>query len=351
MKEHGCMKHRWLLVAILFALGAATALFPQTLLAQAFLVQTHSSPTAGAISASPETRPQPPLQSHPPFKRHPVVALTFDDLPAGGGLRPGVTRVGILTHLTEELRANHLKGVYGFVNAVDLGGDPDTQQALRIWMGAGMNIGNHTWSHPALSSETAADYEHNIALDEPALRQYAGKRNWHWLRFPYMEEGDTLAKRNDVRDWLRQHGYRIAEITLNFNDDDWSDPYLRCMEKHDQAGIAWLQQSYLEAAAQLIPFEREEQQLAFGHEIPNVLLLHATEFTTLMLPSLIRLLKQQGFRFASLPKVEKNRAYALDPAIGLPNGGQFSDEFLYAQHVKPPPSFPEPVKHLNDLCR
>ena len=35
------------------------------------------------------------------------------------------------------------------MNAVKLENDPDAQQALRIWVDAGMNVGNHTWSHPS----------------------------------------------------------------------------------------------------------------------------------------------------------------------------------------------------------
>src|ERR1017187_2635551 len=84
--------------------------------------------------------------------QHPVVALTFDDLPAAGSLPAGDKRSRIATTLTAELKANHLKGTYGFVNAVKLENDPDAQQALRIWVIAGMNIGNHTWSHPSINS-------------------------------------------------------------------------------------------------------------------------------------------------------------------------------------------------------
>ncbi len=330
------MKRCWLVGGMVFGLGAAGAL----------AARTYSTGATRTVSARPRTTPQ-----LLPLQPHPIVALTFDDLPAAGGLRPDITRVEIATRLTTELRANHVKGVYGFVNAVDLGDDPDTQQALRVWIKAGMNIGNHTWSHPSLSSESAAAFEHNIALDEPALRQYAGRRNWHWFRYPYLEEGATLQERKEVRDWLYRHRYRIAEVTLNFNDDDWSDPYLRCMDKHDEAGIAWLQRSYLENAEEFVRQGREEEQIAFGHEIPNVLLLHATRFTALMLPDLMQQLKQKGFRFAPLPKVEKNPAYALDPDIALPQGGSLPEEVLAARHVQVPPAKPEPVEQLDSVCR
>jgi len=312
---------------------------------------------AALASASPSRTPGrtstavQPAPAHFHLKRHPVVALTFDDLPAGGGLHVGQTRTGTATRLAGELRANHLKGVYGFVIGSDIDDDPDTQGALRIWLDAGMNIGNHTWSHPELTAVSAADYIHEIALDEPALRQYAGDRDWRWFRYPYLEEGDTLAKRDAVRGWLFAHGYRVAQVTLNFQDDDWDDPYGRCLARHDEAGIAWLKQSYMDNAAEFIRVGREEQDIAFGHEIPNVLLLHATSFTTLMLPSLLQLLRSEGFRFAPLAKVERNPVYALNPNAALPDGGSLTNQFLDARHLPYPPFKPEPVEKLNSLCQ
>ena len=285
------------------------------------------------------------------LKRHPVVALTFDDVPAAGDLQPGQTRASIARALAAELRAGHLKGTYGFVNAEDLEGDADVQEALRLWLDAGMNIGNHTWSHPSLSDVTAEAYEHDIALDEPALAEYAGKRDWHWFRYPYLEEGDTLEKRRAVRDWLRRKGYRTAQVTLNFNDDDWDDAYGRCAAKHDEAAIGWLKQSYMDNAAQFIRVGREEEQTAFGHEIPNVLLLHETAFTTLMMPDLLRLLRMQGFRFKPLSEVERDPAYALDPDAALKDGGSLPNQFLNSRHLAYPPFTPEPEEKLDSICR
>lgn len=323
----------------------------------ALCIPALSAPAALAAPQITPAKPATPAKPHPlthfrPLKPHPVVALSFDDLPAAGDLRPGQSRVHILTQLSTELRAANLKGVYGFVNAVDLPGDPDCRQALRIWRAAGMKIGNHTFDHPELDKVSAASYTANIARDEPYLRQFAGKSNWRWFRYPYLEEGNTRRKHLAVRHWLHAHGYRVAEVTLNFNDDDWSDAYTRCKARNDTAAIDWLEKSYLQNAAEFIPIEREQQQVAFGHEIPNVLLLHGTEFTTLMLPRLIDLLRRQGFRFSTVPKVERNRAYHHDPAVGLPEGGSFTTMTLLARHrtVYLPPHPPEPLQKLNTIC-
>ncbi len=333
------MGRRWLVCGILFVLGAGSA--PA--------IARQPIPANPAVAAGPAATSQPPKTYH--LKAHPVVALTFDDLPAAGSLPPGDNRVRILTTLTEELRAHHLKGVYGFVNAVSLPGDQDAQQALRIWLAAGMNIGNHTWSHPSLTDSTAAAFEHDIALDEPLLSQFAGSRDWHFFRFPYLEEGDTLAKRDAVRAWLHDHGYRVAQVTLNFNDDSWNDPYARCMAQHNTAAIAWLQQSYLENAAEFLRVGREEELIAFGREVPNVLLLHGTAFTTLMLPDLFKILHQQGFRFASLPKVESNPIYSRNVSAALKDGGSLPNQYLNSRHLPYPPLTDEPYDKLDSLCQ
>lgn len=308
--------------------------------------------TAAALQSSYQAATPPTTQtSAVPLDPHPTVALTFDDLPAAGTLPPGQNRTEIATALAGALKANHLEGTYGFVNAVKLENDPDAQHSLRVWVDAGMNIGNHTWSHMSLTGHTAEVYEQEIALNEPALAQNAGKRDWHWFRYPFLTEGETLEKRHAVRTYLREHGYRVAQVTLDFEDYAWNDAYARCSAKPDDVAIAWLRQSYLESAAEYIRQEREEERIVFGHEIPNVMLLHGTAFTTRMLPDLLDLLRNEGFRFAALAEVEQDPAYAQDPDVALEYGDTLPEKFMNARHVNDPQVQPKPFDKLKSLCR
>ncbi len=329
------MKNRMLTVVVAcFSLAAMTAKCAQS---------SHDpDPSASGHKAVPAL---------PPLAAHPVVALTFDDLPAAGSLPLGENRTRIATSLAAELTANHLEGTYGFVNASKLQNDPDAQQAVHVWVDAGMNIGSHTWSHISLTSNSAEAFEKDIAQNEEALAAYAGGRDWHWFRYPFLWEGDTLDKRNAVRNYLREHGYRVAQVSLDFEDYAWNDAYARCSAKQDAASIAWLKQSYLETATEYIRLGREEQQIAFGHEIPNVMLLHATAFTTLMVPELVNMLRTQGFQFASLPDVEKDPAYALDPDAALKYGGTLPDQFMDSRHLPYPAFKPKPFDRLKTLCQ
>jgi len=331
------MKQRLLALAIALGMGAA-------------------APWAVAQSSHPPSSPQVAQSSATPLDPHPSVALTFDDLPAAGSLPAGQNRTKIATALAVELKANHLEGTYGFVNAVKLENDPDAQQALRIWVDAGMNVGNHTWSHISLTDNTAEAFEREIALDEPALAQFAGERDWHWFRYPFLWEGETLEKRRAVRAWLKGRGYRTAQVTLDFEDYAWNDAYARCSANPGAAtinaeAIAWLRQSYLENAAEYIRLGREEERIALGHEIPNVMLLHATAFTTLMLPDLLDLLRKEGFRFAALDKVEQDPAYAQDPDAALRYGGTLPDQFMDSRKLPYPAFKPKPMEKLQSLCR
>jgi peptidoglycan/xylan/chitin deacetylase (PgdA/CDA1 family) len=311
-------------------------------------IHAQSSHDPEPVAPGVKAAPAPALS---PLAVHPVVALTFDDLPAAGSLPSGENRTSIATSLAAELQANHLQGTYGFVNASKLQNDPDAQQALHVWVDAGMNIGSHTWSHMSLTGNTADAFENDIARNEDALGKYSSGRDWHWFRYPFLWEGDALDKRHAVRSYLREHGYRVAQVSLDFEDYAWNDAYARCSAKQDAAAIAWLKQSYLETATEYIRLGREEQQIAFGHEIPNVILLHATAFTTLMVPELVNMLRAQGFQFASLPDVEKDPAYALDPDAALKYGGTLPDQFMDSRHLQYPAFKAKPFSTLKSLCQ
>jgi peptidoglycan/xylan/chitin deacetylase (PgdA/CDA1 family) len=313
----------------------------------ASILAAQSSHDADPATQQGDTQPT----QHFQLIAHPVVALTFDDLPGAGNLPPGMTRTQVATDLATVLKANHLEGTYGFVNARGIENVSDDQGALHAWLDAGMNIGSRTWSHLSLTSNTAEAFEHDIDLNEPVLKEFAGSRDWHWFRYPFLWEGDTLEKRHAVRSYLNDHGYRVAQVTLDFEDYAWNDAYARCSATHDVAAISWLKQSYLDTAAEYIKFGREEEWIAFGHEIPNVMLLHQTAFTTLMLPDLLVLLRNDGFRFASLAEVEHDPAYALDPDAPLKYGGTLPDQFMDSRKLKYPPFKPKPFAQLKSICQ
>ena len=207
------------------------------------------------------------------------LAITFDDLPLNGELPPGVTRTETARNVLAILKKRHVPPVYGFVNAKKLEGNPDGAEALKMWAAA-EPVGNHTYSHMDLEKNTAEAFESEIEENEPALELLQAKDDWHWLRYPYLHEGDTVEKRRAVRAYLKTHGYRIAQVTLDWEDYLWNFAYARCAAKNDQKSIAWLRSSYLSTASEFLDLGRAQAKLIYGRDISYVLLLHMGAFSS-----------------------------------------------------------------------
>lgn len=279
------------------------------------------------------------------------VAITFDDLPLNGDLPPGVTQVQIASDTLAILKARHVPPVYGFINAKKLEGDSDAASALKLWA-AEEPFGNHTYGHMDLNDNPAEAFEREIEENEPALELLAGKgSNWHWLRYPYLREGDTVEKRRAVRAYLQTHGYRVAQVTLDWEDYLWNSAYARCAAKNDEQSIAWLKSSYLEIESSYLDLGRDLAKLVYGHDINHVLLLHLGAFSSTILPDALDLLEKKGFTFSTLEEVESDPVYLGDPDVGSKYGGTFLELWIEAKKIKFPPVMPKPYRELEQICK
>ncbi len=278
------------------------------------------------------------------------VAFTFDDLPAHGPLPPGEYRPEPIRSILKTLKAENMPPIYGFVNGFRTAQYPYQTKLLREWIASGNPLGNHTWSHPSLDKSSAKSYIHNIAENEPLLEKVDPVGDWRWFRFPYLEEGDTMAKRDAVRDYLLGHQYKIAEVNLDFGDYLWNDAYARCAAKKDESAISSLHDSYLATADEYITYSRTLSQRLYGRDIPYVLLLHVGAFDAKMLPELIGLFRMRGFEFVSLPQAESDPAYSVDPKVAYPGGGLLMELVAATKNVALPKAT-EPEDELEKMCR
>jgi peptidoglycan/xylan/chitin deacetylase (PgdA/CDA1 family) len=279
------------------------------------------------------------------------IAITFDDLPLNGELPPGVTRVQIARDTLALLKARHVPAAYGFINARKLEGNADASEALKVWAAA-EPIGNHTYSHMDLNANPAEAFEREIEQNEPALELLAAKDgNWHWLRYPYLREGETVEKRRAVRAYLQAHQYRVAQVTMDWEDYLWNSAYARCVAKSDAKSIEWLRSSYLNIASQYLDLGREMATLVYGHDINHVLLLHLGAFSSTILPDALDLLKKKGFKLVTLEEAESDPAYEGDPDAGSKYGGSLLDQWMDARQIKYPAVAQKPYEELKAVCQ
>ena len=287
------------------------------------------------------------------------LAITWDDLPAHGPLPAGETRVAIAQKIITAMQQAKLPPVYGFVNGIQTQNEPASTPVLQLWRDAGLPLGNHTWSHMNLNANPLADWEQDVTRNEPMLRKYMGAADWHWLRYPYLAEGDTAQKRAAERRFLAERGYKIANVTMSFSDYLYNEPYARCVAKKDNAAIAKLEASYLAAADvasylaaadAAIVYSRAMSKALYGHDIPYVLLRHVGAFDARMLPRLLALYRERGFSFVTLEEAESAPFYKNDLDLSLPSSPDSLEAAMAARGL-PLPAAPSPGLDLDKLCR
>jgi len=279
------------------------------------------------------------------------VAITFDDLPAHGQLPAGVTREEVTRKILAAFKEAKVPEVYGFINAGKLQTHPEDIKVLQLWREAGEPLANHTYDHMSLNSNPLPAFEENVAKDEATLQQLMGKNDWHWFRYPYLDEGDTLEKRRKARTYLKEHHYRIAQVSLDFEDYAWNGPYARCSEKKDEKGIAWLKESYLNTATEYMKLGQQLSQQLFGRNVKHILLMHVGAFDAEMLPQLLAQMKQQGFKFITLKEAESDPVYEIDPDIVRKEGSPILEQIMDSRQLPLPPHVEKPMKELQEVCR
>jgi peptidoglycan/xylan/chitin deacetylase (PgdA/CDA1 family) len=248
------------------------------------------------------------------------------------------------------LRERQVPPVYGSVNAAKLEGTPDGADALRHWVAAGERIGYHAYSHPDLNESQVDSFLADARRDEPVLELLAPGGAWRWFRFPYLREGDTLYRRRAVRSRLLADGYRIAQVTIDWEDYLRSSPYARCVAPGDRKAMDRLRSCYLAVASAYLDANRQMAARVFGHPIRHVQLLHLGLFGRTVLPDVLDLLAKKGITLVSLEEAERDPAHATDPDAASRDGGSLTEQWLDKHCIASPPVPEKSYRELEHTC-
>ena len=262
------------------------------------------------------------------------VAVTVDDLPTHGQLPPGTSRLEITSEMLSVLKKYQVPEVYGFINTGRVESAKDDAAVLKAWRAAGYPLGNHTYTHKDLHKVSLDDFRRDIESNENALKNLSGRSDWKYFRYPYLHEGDSLLKRSAIRTYLFERKYRIAEVTIDFEDWSWNDPYARCVKRDDKKAIAWLKESYLHNAVVTLHQAQEITDYLYKRPVKHVLLLHIGAFDAKMLDELLKTYKANGVRFIPLSEALKDEIYAHDPGMPSQAGSEFTFQVMKERGIK-----------------
>src|ERR687895_85181 len=145
--------------------------------------------------------------------RRPELAITIDDFnlfrapPAVAESRNRALLNALRTH-------SNLKAA-AFIAGRNI--DSETGKNLvREWGTAGHLIANHTYSHWLYSSRNFDEFAQDVLRGEALIKDVPGFTKL--FRFPLLKEGNTLERRDKMRHFLKQHGYRMGYVTIDASD-------------------------------------------------------------------------------------------------------------------------------------
>lgn len=241
------------------------------------------------------------------------LAITVDDLPAHSVAHPGRTRLDIAAEMIAALKAAGAPPTYGFANGIPMEWDPAVANVLSMWHDAGFFLANHTFSHVDLAQVSAEAFIDDIEKMDRALTPWGSASQSKLFRYPYLSEGDTHAKRRAVREYLNQRGYRIAPVTVDYNDWAWSAAYTRCSLAHDDEAMRQLHDQVVTAARRKLREAQHQSISLVGRDIKHILLLHISALTARTLPALLATFQADGVKLIGLPVALEDPVYRIDP--------------------------------------
>jgi peptidoglycan/xylan/chitin deacetylase (PgdA/CDA1 family) len=262
------------------------------------------------------------------------LAITIDDLPVHGTLPKDVSRIQVADKMVSVLNKYNIPEVYGFINASKVEFQKDDLKILQLWRKVGYPLGNHTYSHMDLHKNSIKDFEDDITRNEKSLKELNGDADWKYFRYPYLREGESIEKRNAIRNFLKDKGYKIAQVTVDFEDWAWNEPYARCKDQKNSKSIAELKKSYLEHASQILDQTQKSTKYLFKRSVKNILLLHIGAFDAEMLEDLIKLYQKKGVKFISLSDAVTDDIYKIDPGVFGKWGAEFQNQILKSKNLK-----------------
>jgi peptidoglycan/xylan/chitin deacetylase (PgdA/CDA1 family) len=256
------------------------------------------------------------------------IAVTIDDGPATGTGSNLDAFLRISDALRESFVAEKVPAIM-FVNERQLhvDGQRDARvDTLNRWLDAGLDLGNHTYSHPNLNDLTLARYLDDIIKGEVISRSLleTRKRSLVWFRYPFLASGrDEIA--THVEEFLAARGYRIAPVSLDYSDYRFAGIHSRHLQAGAQEKADEQFSTMLQALDVAFAHAETRSREVLGYELPQTLLIHCNELNALTLRTTIQRIRDRGYTFVSLDEAMEDPAYQMN---GIRPGGMGGGGFL-----------------------
>jgi peptidoglycan/xylan/chitin deacetylase (PgdA/CDA1 family) len=250
------------------------------------------------------------------FAQQREIAVTIDDLPlVASAVKDSSEYIRITEKLVNSLRNSGIRAV-GFVNEEKLFQDgelmPYRLKALDLWLERGQDLGNHSYSHYSLHKVSYNVYTEDILKGQVFTSQLLELRGRKivYFRHPYLHTGRTIELRDSVTDFLEEHGYKVAPVTIDNSEWIFAKAYEESYRKNDSTTMEYVISEYIPYMLEKVSYFENQSLALLGYNIKHILLLHANRLNADSGDKLFHALKEKGYKFISLDEALTDPAYS-----------------------------------------
>jgi peptidoglycan-N-acetylglucosamine deacetylase len=241
----------------------------------------------------------------------PQIAITMDDFNWNKSLKlsPSQRNHAILGALKSH---GNLKAAL-FVVGRFIDNDNTGKALLREWDDAGHLIGNHSYSHKYLNGEkvTAEIFDADIIKGEEVIKTFPHFQKR--FRFPYLKEGDSAAERDQVRAFLRQHGYTTGQVTIDASDWAVDDRLTKRLGKDPTVDLKPYRDFYLNHMWDRAAYYDDLSRKVLGRSVKHTILGHYNLLNALFLGDLLDMFVSKGWKLIDASDAFKDPVFQAEP--------------------------------------
>jgi hypothetical protein len=288
----------------------------------------------------------------PPIHRE--VAITFDDLPQSLERLEVGKLIDLHRKLLTSIAANNVPAV-GFVNEGVLSTAKERMmlwEILQMWLDAGFELGNHTFSHLYFYETPLHFYQEDVIRGEAMISLLHRRRGARprYFRHPHLSTGPDLATKMAFERFLAERNYQIAPVTIDSLEWLFATAYFTTAIDQDLQTRQLVVKSYIPYMEEVFEFYERLSMTVTGQEFPQVLMLHADWLNADYLDELCVMMKRRGYTFISLEQALQHPVYQLpDNYIG-PTGISWLQRWAITKGdgYRKEPELPQFMKQFDD---
>ncbi len=268
------------------------------------------------------------------------VVITIDDLPFNRALRVSNEEMKFwVEKLLLKIKSEKIPAT-AFVNEnkLEIEGKRDSERIaiLKMWLDAGVELGNHTYAHKSGNRVPIEEYKEDIAKGERTITELMIEKGMkpRYFRHPFLQTGRTLEYKQEVEKFLALRGYTIAPVTFDNAEWIYAAAYDNALQSNDKELLLKIGAEYIEYMKMKIRYFENQTQKLFGRQINQILLIHSNRINADYFDKLCRMIRGEGYEFISLEESLKDEAYNSPDTFTGGGGISWLDRWALTQGKK-----------------